>query len=315
MTHGPEPPLVSVVMPVWNGERYLSEAIDSVLCQTYRHLELVIVDDGSEDRSCEIIARYAEHDARIRPIYAAHRGVVPTLNAGAEAARGRYIARLDQDDIALPERLDQQVSLLETRPDVALVGTSFQCINAAGQRGPIVVNPPSENAGLQQALMRANCFCDSAVMMRTDVLAQIGGYRPLYADAEDYDLWTRFADKHELASIPIVLVLYRIHPRQMSLIRLEQQALVTLAIRLSVDTRRRTGVDPLARCDAIDRSALRALGVSDEEIDSHLIGTYLKYLATMPTLGLGQAALEALRDVAAHRSLLNQLESLPDGSN
>jgi glycosyltransferase involved in cell wall biosynthesis len=308
------PPLISVVMPVWNGERYLAEAIESVLAQTYSHFELVIVDDGSEDRSGAIIARYADSDARVRPIYAAHRTLVPTLNTGCEAAQGRYIARMDGDDIALPERLDRQVTFLESHPEVALVATAVQLINAAGERRPIITNPPSENAGIRQALMRANCFCHSSVMMRTGVLTQIGGYRPLYIDAEDYDLWTRFADTHELACISDALVLYRIHPRQVSLTRLEQQALVALAIRLSTQMRWSTGVDPLAECDVIDRSTVRALGVSDEEIDSHVLNAYLRCLATMPSLGLGKVALEAVRDVAAQRSLLSQLDAIPAGS-
>jgi glycosyltransferase involved in cell wall biosynthesis len=314
MTHDPTSTLVSVVLPVWNGERYLSEAIDSVLSQTHRHFELIIVDDGSDDRSREIIACSAKRDARVQPIYAAHRGLVPTLNAGGDAAQGKYIARLDYDDIALPGRLEQQVRFLEDHPAVALVATAYQCIDAAGQRRPIVNKPPADNDSARKRLGVGNPFCHSTVMMRRDVFAQLGGYRPLFAEAEDYDLWTRFADHHELAGIPEVLVLYRIHARQVSLTRLEQQALVALAIRVSTDRRWRTGDDPLAGCEAIDRAAVRGLGLSDEEIDSHLVHAYLRCLSMMPKLGQSKAALDALRELAAHAPLIDALEAVSVGS-
>ena len=307
------PPLISVVMPVWNAERYLAEAIDSVLSQTHTRFELVIVDDGSEDRSREIIARYAESDARLRPIYAAHRGLVATLNAGCRAAHGHYIARLDSDDIALPERLEAQVRFLEENSQVALLGSGSQCINAAGQRCAILSKPPLENAAIRHGLLRANLFCHSTIMMRTDVFREIGGYRALYAEAEDYDLWTRFADRHELACIPPVLVLYRIHAGQVSVTRLEQQALVAQTIAVATEMRWRTGIDPLARGDAIDRGTLRDLGVDDDQVDVYLLNTYLRYLALLPGLGLTKAGLDVLRQVTTHASFRAQLAAAPDG--
>lgn len=299
-------PVVSVVMPVWNCARYLEEAIASVLGQTSHDFELVIVDDGSEDASHEIIERHAQADARIRPIYRARQGLVPTLNAGCAAARGRYIARLDADDVALPERLERQVAVLESRPEVALVASSFQCINASSERRPIVINPPTEHAAIRDLLMRTNCFSHSTVMMRADVLARLGGYRSVCAEAEDYDLWTRFADSHELASIPDVLVLYRIHSAQVSLVRLEQQAIVAMAIAAAAKARRATGTDPIAGWDAIDRAAVRSLDISDDEMDEHIVRTYLRHLGTLPALGLSRAALPVLRGVMARASLLDE---------
>lgn len=303
-------PLVSVVMPVWNGERHLAEAIDSVLAQTWQPLELVIVDDGSEDDSRAIVDRYAAADARVRPIFAPHRGLVATLNTGCAAARGTYLARLDADDIALPDRLTQQVAYLERHPDVALAGAAFQYITVTGQRTASVVYPPCDNRTIRQRLRQANCFCHSAVTMRADVFARVGGYRPLCTEAQDYDLWMRMADAHQLANIPVVLVLYRIHARQVSLTRVERQALVALAVRASTEARRRGDGDPLAGLAAIDRDVLGGLGLTDDEIDAQIVTAYLNCLSAMPQLGLGKPALQALREVVTHRALREALEAL-----
>lgn len=299
-------------MPVWNGDRYLVEAIESLLSQSLRDFELVIVDDGSEDRTREIVADYAQSDGRVRPVHAAHRGLVAALNNGCQVARGKYIARLDYDDIALPERLEKQAAYLEAHPRVAMVGAAFRYITAAGERTIASVWPPTDDASIRQRLNEANCFCHSSIMMRKDVVARVGWYRQAFTDAEDYDLWMRLADHHELASIPAQLVLYRLHPQQASLTRVERQGLIALAVRVSTDLRRRTGQDPLAQCERIERTTLQGLGISDDEIDTHLIRAYLKCIAAMPKLGLGRAALDALREVITHRSVLRELESIPE---
>jgi glycosyltransferase involved in cell wall biosynthesis len=301
-------PIVSVVMPVWNGERFLEAAIESVLSQTFRDLELVVVDDGSDDCTAAIITRYAEADPRVKPLFGPHRGLVETLNSGCEVAQGKYIARLDYDDIALADRLEQQIAFLESRPRVALLGTAFQYITARGCKTSVVVSPPLDDVTIRERLRKSNLFCHSAVMMRSEVFHQLGGYRLLYTDAEDYDLWLRFADEHELANLPTVLVMYRIHPSQISLIRLERQALVSLAARTSAEIKRRTGIDPLAEHDAIDELTLAELGISEQEVHAQLVSRYLTCLSWMPQIGFATEALNALRDVAIHHSLLKALE-------
>jgi len=297
-------------MAVWNGDAYLSEAIESILSQTFQDFELVVVDDGSWDGSREIVSRYAQQDTRVRAVFAAHRGLVASLNDGCQTARGRYLARLDSDDVSLPARLEQQVRFLESHPHVALVGTAFQSITATGHRTASIIYPPFDNAGIRQRLRVANCFCHSTVMMRADAFARVGGYRGLCTEAQDYDLWLRLGDRHELANLPWVLVLYRIHPRQVSLTRAERQALVAIAARAATEIRRRTGVDPLAHVEVIDEAVVRGLGVSDGELEAHIITAYVNCLAAMPQLGLGKAALDALREVAAHPSLIAQLQAM-----
>jgi hypothetical protein len=118
----------------------------------------------------------------------------------------------------------------------------------------------------------------------------------------------RIADLHELANIPEVLVLYRVHTAQVSLTRIERQALIALFARVSTDIRRKTGVDPLENCDAIDRSTLLQLGISEAEIDLQLVNAYVSCLSTMPQLGLAREALVVLREVAAHQSLRSALD-------
>jgi glycosyltransferase involved in cell wall biosynthesis len=312
MTTATSLPIVSIVMPVWNGVRYLSLAIESVLSQTFRDFELIIVDDGSEDNTGDIVTQFAVADERIRPLFASHRGVVESLNLGCSVAQGKYIARLDYDDIALPERLERQVAFLEGRPKVALLGTAFQFITASGQRTRTVIYPPLDDATIRQQLRKANCFCHSAVMMRADAFANVGGYRKLCTEAQDYDLWSRMADLYELASISEIAVLYRVHPRQVSSTHIEHQALVSVAVRTSSEIRRKTGSDPLEKLQAIDRSTLVDLGLSDEEIDAELVIRYLNCIAWMPELGLGKQALDALRtaatDLSSIRALDNQIE-------
>jgi glycosyltransferase involved in cell wall biosynthesis len=301
-------PLVSVVLPVWNGERYLSAAVESILSQSYQNFELIVVNDGSDDGSRAIVLQHAAVDARVKLIDAPHRGLVASLNLGCDTARGEYIARLDCDDVALPLRIELQVAHLQRHDRVALLGSAFQYIGPSGERTAVVVHPPTDNVSIRQRLKSANCFCHSAVMMRADAFRRVGGYRPVCTEAQDYDLWMRLGDDYEAANLPAVLVLYRVHPAQVSLTKIERQAMVALAVRVATATRRRTGRDPLADCERIDGNVLRGLGVSEPEIETQLVNAYMNCLAAMPGLGLAGVALDALRQVMTHTAVAGALE-------
>jgi hypothetical protein len=202
-------PAVSVVLPVWNAERSLASAIDSVLAQTFTDFELLIVDDGSSDGSGALIRRY--RDRRIALIEnEKNLGVARSLNLGIARARGRYLARMDADDLSAPERLERQVAFLDAHPAIALVATWARRIDARGvQIG--VFAAPTDDPTLRCRLRVANCIVHGSVMMRSDVVRALGGYDAAMERAEDYDLWLRLSERHAIAALPELLYDWREH--------------------------------------------------------------------------------------------------------
>lgn len=201
-------PTISVVLPVFNCPHYVGEAIESVLAQAYADFELIVIDDGSTDETPHILKRH--RDSRIRFFVQQNRGLPATLNRGIELARGRYIARQDQDDISRPERFSKQVAFLDAHPDCALIGTWAQIWR---ERAPTdrVHQHPGDNATLKFELLLNNPFVHSSVMIRKAALDRVGVYctdrnrQP----PEDYELWSRIARVYEVANIPEVLHIYR----------------------------------------------------------------------------------------------------------
>lgn len=201
-------PTISVILPVYNGGRHLEEAVRSVLAQTFRDFEAIVINDGSRDNSLDILQRLAAEDDRIRLISRENRGFVPTLNEALSLARGRYIARMDQDDVCDPERFERQLQRLEAEPDLVAVGSRV-----------IAIDPENRVLGLERMPLKHEhidelhlCghsgICHPAVMMRADVLRKIGGYRDV-SPVDDYDLWLRLAEVGRLANIQQPLLKYR----------------------------------------------------------------------------------------------------------
>src|ERR1700748_2513053 len=160
-------PLVSILLPVYNGERYLAETLDSVFAQTYWNWELVIINDRSTDGTENLIL--IRQDKRIKYLpNDGNKGIIFSLNRGIQESSGQYIVRLDADDIALPERLEKQVEFLSANPEFAMCGSYFQTIDSTGK---LLKNVefPSNNRDAQSFLLLHNCFCHSAIMMRTNI--------------------------------------------------------------------------------------------------------------------------------------------------
>jgi glycosyltransferase involved in cell wall biosynthesis len=201
-------PTVSVVLPVRDGERFLREAVDSVLAQTFRNLELVAVDDASSDSTPAILASY--EDPRVRVVAGPGTGIVGALQAGVAAARARYIARMDADDVSLPERLERAVALLDARPRTALVTSWAETIDEEGRSTDVVVLP-DRSADLLRILLLRNPIAHGSVVLRRVALDAVGGYREEYGNNEDYDLWRRLLRDWEAAVVPEVLYRYREH--------------------------------------------------------------------------------------------------------
>ncbi|MGD0781133.1 MAG: glycosyltransferase [Dehalococcoidales bacterium] len=204
-------PLVSIVMSVYNSEQYLMDAIDSILAQTFGEFEFIIIDDGSTDGSIEILNRYKKNDARMKVYRLSQNvGIVEALNRGVKLTTGKYIARMDADDISLPERLERQLAFLDSNPEVGVLGTNIQLIDTAGKKYETLKFPTSHTQILW-SLCFYNPIVHPSVMIKRDILIRTNGYRSGYPCAEDYDLWTRLAGETRFANLSQILLLLRKH--------------------------------------------------------------------------------------------------------
>ena len=205
--------LVSIVLPVYNGEKYLAESLDSVLAQTYQNWELVIINDGSTDGTENLILKYQDKRIKYLP-NDGNKGIIFSLNRGLRESNGIYIARLDADDIALPHRLEKQVRFLSENLDYDMCGSYFQTIDSNGRLLKNVTFP-TNNRDAQSYLLLHNCFCHSAIMMRTSIAKELK-YDEDYQVCEDYDLWYRISRKGKILNLPEFTTLYRVHENNMS---------------------------------------------------------------------------------------------------
>ncbi|HLG03569.1 MAG TPA: glycosyltransferase [Bacteroidia bacterium] len=206
-------PLVSVIIPVYNAETFVAEAVQSILDQTLTDFELLVLDDGSTDKSVAILERF--HDKRIQIRRSEkNTGLIATLNRGLDLAKGRYIARMDADDISLPARLAKQVDFLEKNPSAGVVGTAT---TSFGNEKQIITRYLQTHGEICTVLLFNSAMSHPSVMLRNSVLKQFGlRYDPQFLHAEDYDLWTRIAVVSELANLPEVLLMYRVHAAQLT---------------------------------------------------------------------------------------------------
>lgn len=204
--------LVSVVMPVYNGARYLKEAVESILTQTLADLEFIIINDGSTDKSLEILEDFCKTDSRIRLLNnPKNRGVVDCLNEGIRHACGRYIARMDADDIAISERLERQIEFLENNPEYVAVGCRVLAIDGEGL--PIrVFGDCFSHEEIDRGNLKGvgSMIVHPTAIIRRESLEKVGGYR-YYPYAEDLDLFLRLAEIGKLANLSEILLKYRLH--------------------------------------------------------------------------------------------------------
>jgi glycosyltransferase involved in cell wall biosynthesis len=230
----PDVPPISVVMPVYNSAGVVGEAVESILRQTLRDFEFIIVDDGSSDATPQILSEYARRDSRIKLYTQENCGLIATLNRYCRIAPGKYIARMDADDISLPTRLEKQFRFLERHPEIGVLGTWIQDVDET--RAPIIEWPvPADPVVVRWFLFFGNCIAHPSVMMRRDLLDRLGYYRPEAIHVEDYDLWIRAAEITMLANLPEVLVQYRISAASVSsrneLLQKERASALSSALR------------------------------------------------------------------------------------
>lgn len=209
-------PLISVILPVYNGEKFLAEAIRSVLDQSFSDFELLALNDGSTDGSLSILKNFELEDSRVKVKSRQNLGLVRTLNELISMARGKFLARMDADDICFPSRFEQQMAYLHEHTDILVVGSEAIHINAEGLKVGRIECPQSHSE-IEALLLRGHCpIFHPSVMVRAEAMAAVGGYREEFPYAQDLDLWLRMSELGKLANLPDPLLFYRLHDGSIS---------------------------------------------------------------------------------------------------
>jgi glycosyltransferase involved in cell wall biosynthesis len=233
-------PQVSVVCAVHNGERYLERSLVSVLDQSFADFELIVVDDGSTDRTPNILSSLLTSEPRARVVRQENRGLTASLNTGIDLSSGAYVARQDADDVSLPDRFARQVAYLEAHPSLAALGTGTAVIDEAGAvTGALAVAHGSEAVGRDLRSLRSTPVHGSMMMRRRAVQA-IGGYREAFPVGQDYDLWLRLSGVSEIDNLPDTLYQWRLDPESVYGTRRTTQ-LRYAGVALAMDRERTSG--------------------------------------------------------------------------
>ncbi len=303
-------PIVSVVMSVFNGEPFLRTAVESILNQTMSEFEFIVINDGSIDDSEAILDSYRKADSRIRVTTQENRGLVESLNRGCALASGKYIARMDADDIAVCDRLQQQITFMDEHPDVGLLGGAIEYIDASGRVFRSCRHPLGDEA-IRDAMDRLEgSFCHPATVMRKDIFKLAGGYRASFFGAEDYDLWLRIGGRSKLANLAEVVLQYRIHPGQISQKKLVQQGLSMLGARRNMMSGNQKEWKEIVSGSLITPEILTSHGVSMKEQQEALISRYRDGMNTLiyegdfaEALALSESLFQSSRWECVSRSL------------
>ena len=205
-------PIISVILPVYNAEKYIEEAINSILEQTYQNFELIIINDGSSDNSVNVINQY-EKNNKVKIVNQENQGLIFTLNKGIDLAKGQYIARMDADDIAHPERFEKQLSLFEANPNLGVCSASTENFGAETD----ITIRSADNDVLKATLLFWPPFAHPAAMIKRSVLVDNNVYyREEFKHCEDFDLWSQLAPYCQFSNVIEVMLKYRVHPEQVT---------------------------------------------------------------------------------------------------
>lgn len=207
---------VSVIVPVRNGERYLASCIDSLLSQTFEDFELIVIDDGSSDRTDEILSSYLSKTKRLRKVRLVGRGQTIALNVGLAVATGEYLVNLDADDVAEKDRIQQQVSFMEDRPRVAACGSAVSFVDPEGDLLGKSAFPEGHDSILKRLQQADPSFYHSSSILRASCVRAAGGYDESYPLSAEIDMWLKLSDHGELANLTNTLTQKRLHLQSLS---------------------------------------------------------------------------------------------------
>lgn len=255
---GPVAPVISVVLPVFNGESFLREAVNSIVSQSESDFELIAINDGSTDRSGAILDEFGGEDERIKVFHRANKGLVDTLNFGVSLARGKYIARMDADDIACRRRFEVQRRYLDTHIDCVAVGSAVTLMSEDGLDIRLATYPTGPKR-VAKAMLSGCAMAHPTVMMRREPLLAVGGYRGALAHAEDYDLWLRLLQRGSIDNLPQPLLRYRQHVGQVSRRHAVLQAISTEMARALFDLRAAGLMEPALTAPVAEIDAIQGL--------------------------------------------------------
>jgi glycosyltransferase involved in cell wall biosynthesis len=289
-------PHISVVMNVRNGGMLLTDALRSLTSQTFSDFELIVVNDGSTDETAEVLEAWRRQDNRILVYHHDPAGIVSAANFGCSRARAKYVARMDADDVSLPDRFERQLEFLVRNPEVTLVGGAAAVVDPRGLRiGGMA--PPCDSATIASCLREANCFINSTVMFARNAFERCGGYRAAFEPSEDYDFFLRMSERYPLANLGEDLVHYRVHSGQVSGRRVEQQAITAAGAREAARLRQRAGSDALIMPDSpLTAGTLLELGVARRVIADSVFGSYALQANRLSRAGAENTAQILLRD-------------------
>jgi len=272
-------PAVSVLMPVRNCAAYLPLALESLAAQSFEDFEIIVVDNGSSDATRAILRDWSRREPRLRAFRLRRPGLARSLNFAAAKARAPLLARLDGDDVALPQRLAAQVEAMRARPSLGLLGSAAELIDSRGRRIGAIDRPVGDSE--LRDFQRSGCgFVHSSVIMRSEAFAAAGGYRKGLNVAEDYDLWLRMAERGEIANLPDRLVRYRIHTQSSTARKPVRQAVAIACVTAASEARRRGLPEPFFRGIPELRKALPLLGMTPAGFRRHLRLTALRLVVS-----------------------------------
>ncbi|MFH1306928.1 MAG: glycosyltransferase [Candidatus Micrarchaeota archaeon] len=212
---------VSIVMPVLNSEKFLAEAIESVLGQKFQNWEFVVVEGRSKDNSLEILEKFAKQDKRLKIIKAKGKGVSHAANIGIKKAKGKFVVRMDADDVCFRERIGKEIKFMKKHPEIGVVGSACVMIDEKGKE-LYVAKKPAEDKGIKKYMYFKCPFFHPTIMARRKLLLSVGGYDEKLKVGEDYDLWARLGRKTKFANIAEPLLYYRKHDENLSLRKFEE---------------------------------------------------------------------------------------------
>ena len=253
-------PAISVILPVYNAEAYVREAVESILAQSFTDFELIIINDGSTDGSGAILRELARRDARIVLVERPNDGLVSALNAGIESARADLIARMDADDVAMPERFALQHARMVKEPELAVLGSLIRWMDRVGNVIELA-NQPLTPKAIARCLEQGCPVAHPTVMMRRGAaVLKAGGYRKAFCPAEDCDLWLRMSELgYAIANLPQPLLNYRWHDANVSVVHWEAQGRMAILARLAHRVRKAGLPDPFEGVDTIDAELVRTV--------------------------------------------------------